>query len=178
LEERWNFTIVTFVDLPVHVGWNLVSLPLVQVNTSVRAVLVSLDGLWNHAMAYDASDQADPWKTFHVRRLDALNDLSDIDHTMGFWLNVTQDATFRVYGLPPASTAIPLRAGWNLVGYPTMDGNLTAGEAFWGTGADIVEAFDPEATYRVSAIGPTRHLTPGQGYWVHVSADSVWYVAW
>ena len=178
VDYSWNFTIVVFFDVQLSAGWNLVSLPLVQVNTSIRYVLASVEGKWDYAMAYDPSDPGDPWKCHYVGMLESLNDLAELDHTMGFWLRMTENATLRVYGLPAGPTAIGLRAGWNLVGYPTLAANVSAGVAFWGSGADIVEAFDPGETYLTKAVGPVYTLKPGEAYWVHVSTDAIWTVSW
>ena len=74
-------------------------------------------------------------------------------------------------------TSIPLYAGWNLVGYPSLT-NETVANALWGTGADRVEVFDSGEPYRIKEVGPTYLMKPGEGYWVHVPADTVWVVDW
>ncbi|MDD4308378.1 MAG: hypothetical protein PHU53_06185, partial [Thermoplasmata archaeon] len=71
---------------------------------------------------------------------------------------------------------IPLYAGWNLVGYPTQT-TETVGNALWGTGADRVEVFDPISPY-IKEAGATYVMKPGEGYWIHVSADSTWTINW
>jgi beta propeller repeat protein len=176
LDYCWNFTVVTFIDIPLVRGWNLLSLPLVQVNTSIRAVLASIEGKWDFAMAYNASDVRDRWKTCYLARADRLNDLKSLDHRGGFWLNISENATLRVYGLPPPPTNILLRAGWNLVGYPTANSATTVAVSFWGTGVSIVESFDPQATYRLATVGPAQVMRPGAGYWVFTVMDAVWAV--
>ena len=55
---------------------------------------------------------------------------------------------------------------------------MTVANAFWGTGADIVEVFDSSAAYRTKVVGPGYVMKPGEGYWVHVPADSVGTVNW
>jgi len=50
--------------------------------------------------------------------------------------------------------------------------------AFWGTGADHVEVFNASSPTLLSEVGPTYLMKPGEGYWVHVPADSVWTVDW
>jgi hypothetical protein len=169
-------------EIPVVLGWNLVSLPLVMDNTALPEALLDRDGdtLWDRAMVYDPSDPDNRWKQYNANWNPGLGDMTSVDHLMGIWLNVTSvgDGFINVSGEIPTATRIQLRAGWTLVGYPTLCGNMTAAEAFWGTGVDIVEAFDANATYRMRGIGPTYTLRPGEGYWVHVVADSVWTVDW
>jgi hypothetical protein len=71
-----------------------------------------------------------------------------------------------------------VHAGWNMVGYPSLNTTMTVANAFWGTGVDIVEVFDPLQTYGTVAVGPTYVLKPGEGLWVHAPTDSVWTVNW
>jgi len=157
-------------------GWNLISSPLDQSNDSLTLVLQSITGKWNVVKYYDTLDKTDPWKTY--RPGSSLNDLANIDNTMGFWIYITQpNVTLTVSGSEPTLTAITLYAGWNLVGYPSQT-EMLVGNALWGTGADRVEVFDTGSPYIISEVGPTYMMKPGEGYWVHVPADTVWTVDW
>ena len=162
---------LTEFDIPLTPGWNLVSIPLEMADTSVLNVLASISGQWDTVKSYDATDYMDHWKTFRVGS--SMNDLVSIDNTMGFWIHATAACNLTVSGAIPVSTSIPLYAGWNLVGYPTLNENMTVGEALWGTGADSVEVFDPVSPF-IREVGSTYVMTPGNGYWVHVVADTVW----
>jgi len=168
-------TITTFTTIPLIQGWNLVSLPLVQTNTSVLNVLSSIEGKWDVVKYYDNTNKSGPWKTYRPGA--TTNDLADIDNTMGFWIKITQpNVNLTVRGIIPTSTTIPLYAGWNLVGYPTQT-TETVGNALWGTGADKVEVFDSVSPY-IKEVGPTYVMKPGEGYWVRVPADVVWTIDW
>jgi hypothetical protein len=178
LDYSWNFVAMPtepayFIELSQ--GWNLVSLPLIQENTSVLNVLSSIDGSWDVVKCYLRSDIADPWKTYRVGGIS--NDLWNLDHTMGFWLNATEACVLYVTGTEPVSTDITLYAGWNLVGYPTMNSTKTVADALWGTGADSVEVFQTEAPY-IREAASSNVMGPGDGYWVHVMADTVWVINW
>ncbi|MFH0816900.1 MAG: hypothetical protein V1934_08830 [Methanobacteriota archaeon] len=179
LDFAWQFTVLHSANIILNQGWNLVSLPLAQVDATVGASLSTIAGKWSAIMTYNATSN-DHWKTNIASRADALDDLKSLNHRSGYWINVTQagGCTLAVYGLPPSSTAIQLRAGWNLVGYPSSRGDLAAAIALWGTGADSVESFDPAELYMTSAMGAMQTLTPGYGYWMHVSADTVWTVTY
>ena len=108
--------------------------------------------------------------------------MPDVDNTMGVWVHITRnngDGSLTIgEGVQPVSTIITLHAGWNMVGYPSQRGDITVAEAFWGTGADMIEVFDQSQPYLVSEIGPGNLMQPGQGYWVHVPVDTVWVVDW
>jgi hypothetical protein len=168
----------TTVDIPLDLGWNLVSLPLVQSDNSLDKVLASIAGKWDCVQAY-ASLASESWKSNITTRPTALNNLDSLDRLSGFWINVVEAGVIlHVTGEVPGSTMIPLYAGWNLVGYPTLNDTMTVGNALWGTGADRVEVCDALDPYRLREVGSTYIMKPGEGYWVHVVADTNWVVDW
>jgi hypothetical protein len=144
-------------------------------DVSVDSVLSSIAGTWDAVKWYDPLDAADPWKTSRVGG--QFNDLTAIDNTIGVWVHVTANCTLTVEGAIPATTLIPLHAGWNLVGYPSQTPRTVA-DALWGTSADHADAFDPVSPAYISEAGPEYVMAPGNGYWVHVVADCVWTVDW
>jgi hypothetical protein len=125
---------------------------------------------------YDAGDFMDPWKSFRING--TANDLAEIDHTIGFWLHALANTTLTVYGTVPTATDIQLLAGWNLVGYPTLNINTTVADALFGTGYDRIEIYDAGAIGMISEINGSYVMMPGEGYWVHVPGDAVWAVSW
>jgi hypothetical protein len=152
---------------------------MVQPDTSIDQVLSSIDGKWDAIQVYDPLDGTDHWRTNNTYRPDQLNDLQSLDRTMGFWINITEaDVNLSVWGMPPTTTNIQLYAGWNLVGYPTLNNTLKVSEAFFGTAADRVEVFDPAQPYNLIEAPPTYIMQPGEGYWVRVPMDTVWTVDW
>lgn len=172
----WNFSI------PVKQGWNLISNPLIPANTSVLACLEDLEGdtTWDILQYHDSNTSS--WKGYSTHKPESLNDLTSIDETMGLWIHVTsaepvEGGYLRVNGFEPASTNITLKAGWNLVGYPSIT-ERTIAEALAGTGYDAVEGYNATAPYRIIALNDADKMKPGEGYWVHVPADTVWVVDW
>lgn len=156
-------------------GWNLVSLPLIQSNTAITSVLSSITGSYDSVKYFNAQDKADPWKTYRVGR--SGNDLTNIDHTMAVWIKTIRPCTLSIYGNIPTSTSISLYAGWNFVGYPTQDTNQLVSTALAGTGYDRVEGFQSASPYLKVLTGVDK-MVPGQGYWVHVPANTVWTINW
>ncbi|MFH0816801.1 MAG: C1 family peptidase [Methanobacteriota archaeon] len=172
----------SYFRVPVVAGWNLISVPLTLAGSSLPAQLLDTDGdtFWDRAARYDPNDAADRWKQYYDAWPVSFNDFTCVDCAAGFWINVTDvgDGYINLSGTVPVSTHVTLRAGWNLVGYPTLNPSVIAADAFWGTGVYTVETFDPGETYLTSAVGPGHVMTPGRGYWVHVAADTVWTVDW
>jgi len=169
-------------NISLQQGWNLISLPLVPYDMSsenVLNVLKSITGKWDVVKWYNTTDYMDPWKTYRPSMPPELNDLNHLNQTISFWIYITEpDVTFIVFGNNPTTTNINLYAGWNLAGYPTFCENKTVAEAFWGTSADHVEVFDAASPTLTTEVGPTYLMKPGEGYWVHVPADTVWTVDW
>jgi uncharacterized membrane protein len=175
LDFTWHFQIIDngVFNIGIRQGWNLISLPLVQADTSVVSVLSSIDGKWDVVKYYDSTTMA--WKSYRVGS--SVNTLTDLDNTMGFWLHATVNATLTVYGMPAANTIIMLKAGWNLVGYPSLNSTRTISGALFGTGYGGVEGYDAASPYLLRVLNGSYVMQPGEGYWVFVPADAMWTVA-
>ncbi|MEW5937469.1 MAG: glycosyl hydrolase family 18 protein [Candidatus Thermoplasmatota archaeon] len=175
--ENRSYYVQNHYHIPLAQGWNLVSLPLVQPNTTIESVLSSISGEYDRVIWYSPLEG---WRQFYTKWDPALNDLTHLNHTMGFWLNVTAPSTtLNTTGNPPVSSAIPLKAGWNLIGYPARnDSSYTVGQLKAATSAAYVEGFDPSATYMTSVLPDSYVLKKGEGYWVYVPADTTWTVDW
>jgi hypothetical protein len=165
-------------DIPLQDGWNLISLPLEQTSTDPEIVLASIDGKWDNLYAYDPLSPA-PWLSESPLKPDDMNDDISLNCAVGVWLHMTEPATLGVNGVVPISTDIPLYAGWNLVGYPSQNNQL-ASDALSGTNADIISIYNAAAPYLVEDRTDlsTVSMSPGDGYWIHVPADTVWTVNW
>lgn len=176
LDYTWNFTVLATYIIALDEGWNLMSVPFIQVDTSISEVLKDISGKWDYIRTYDAP--TDSWQSNSVLKPTQLNDFDVLDHKTGFWIHVTEpNVNLTVRGNIPVSTSMSLYAGWNLVGYPSMN-TETVGNALFGTGADAAMVCNITEPYHVKEVGPTYIMKPGEGYWVHVPADSVWVVNW
>jgi hypothetical protein len=150
---------------------------VVQSSTSLDHVIQGqgMPGAWDYALAWDTTSEK--WISHLDGRPSGLNDFTDITNEMGFWLHTTGNARFTTAGYI-ANTTIYLYTGWNLVGYPTLNNTETVANALWGTGADSVMVCDTSEPYHIKEVGPNYVMKPGEGYWIHVVADSVWTVDW
>ena len=170
------------VAIPLHLGWNLVSLPWHPDDTSAAAVLASIAGQYDIVYAYDAFDDTDPWKSYDPQGDPLQNDLTVIDETMGLWIRATEEALLSVPGSAPSSVGIPLKAGWNLIGYPStqlkpiadaltsIEGKYTFVYAY--DASDMTnrwKKYDPSAPPFVNDL---TEMEPGRGYWIHVTLDA------
>jgi parallel beta-helix repeat protein len=167
-----------YYEIPLTAGWNLISLPLEQSNTSIATVLSSIAGNWDVVWWYNAIGG-----TWHSTN----DDLTDINHTMGFWIHMKTPDTLIVTGSIPNTTSIQLYQGWNLVGNPSfcihgfgeifasISGNYTAVQWF-----NAKDKGDPWKHYQINKpqeLNDLKYITLGRGYWLYVKEDCVWEVS-
>ena len=157
---------------PLAKGPNLVSLPLIQSDVSIEEVLqtVKYDKVWT----YDSSGKE--WKS-HIAFKPYKGELKTINHRIGVWINVIMDCNLTVAGVIPTRTAIGLKVGWNLVGYPSMLKAYAVGDLKAETGAMKVEGYDSSTSpYFLRVLTDAVFLDMGVGYWVYVDSDTSWTV--
>jgi len=166
-------------EIPLQAGWNLISMPLSPDGPALPGVLASIAGQYDMVYEYDAAGGGQPWRYYNPNIPGLLNTLSALDIRWGYWIRATQATTLTLVGTPPASTTIPLAAGWNLVGYPS-DQARPVSEALAGLAGNYTEvrAFTGGAwqTYIPGGTATLTELVPGQGYWLRVTNPTNWIV--
>ncbi|KYK29842.1 MAG: hypothetical protein AYK23_04915 [Candidatus Proteinoplasmatales archaeon SG8-5] len=174
----------TTFDVPVHLGWNLISVPLVQNNTGISAVLDDSWGdastTWDMVQFFDRGGGAGQWKTYATFMPASLNTLTDIDHKMGFWINIVAlgDGDLTIYGDYTNHTDIPLKAGWNHVGYPAQSSKSVTDSFAGVANFQRADGYSGAAPYKIAQLPGTYMMQPGEGYWILVTADATWTVDW
>lgn len=156
---------------PLSQGPNLVSAPLIQSNESIETVLQTVE--CDMAWFYDSFSQE--WK-WHMTSKGYRRGLWSMNHTMGLWINVTEESNLTVAGIVPADTGIRLYNGWNLVGFPSFNFTHSVSDVKAETGATRVEAYDPLPPHHLRALGDAEVLQAGSAYWLRVEADIMWIV--
>lgn len=152
-------------------GWNLISVPFEPFNNNITDVLKSIDGEYDMVRFFDSNETTDSWKTYYSFKPIQSNDLSVIDRRMGFWIHVLNSTVLEVNGTHYRSTDIYLRAGWNLIGFPSLK-DQKVGDVFLGVPLLQIEAFAKGSVpYLLERLDGSRFMTPGRGYWVEVASD-------
>ncbi len=165
----------------LYEGWNLISIPSNQNDTDLRSVLSSISGMYDAVQWYNASDTSDTWKHYQISKPPQLNDLNDIDHTIGFWIHIIKPGGiyFQYLGnTPTTSQKITLYTGWNLVGYPSLTNyNRTVGlnNLTFYNEVDAIWTYHA-ATQKWEEIGPSDYFELGRGYWIHATTKCEWKV--
>jgi hypothetical protein len=151
-------------------GLNLVSVPLIPMDMGIDSVLEGVP--FNEAWFFDSVDKE--WSSI-VRSRPYGSSSLNIDHVMGFWVNLTEDANITLAGIVPTNTAIELIAGWNLIGFPSFNHHITVGYLRSLHSIGTVECFDSTVSpYYLRPMQSSEFLLPGQGYWLQVENDSLW----
>ena len=156
---------------PLSAGLNLVSIPLIPPNESIETVLQTVK--YDTAWSYDSSSQE--WK-WYMKNKEYRRGLWMMDHTMGIWVNVTENSNLTVAGVVPAQTTNHLYHGWNLVSFPSLKTTYTVAELKVETGATRVEGYNPLTPYHLRVLGDAEVLQAGFGYWMRVEAVTDWIV--
>ncbi|UCE73053.1 MAG: Omp28-related outer membrane protein [Methanomassiliicoccales archaeon] len=162
-------------------GYNLISIPALQFDTSLDSVFDTISGKYDALQAFNAMDTTDHWKHHHESKPPEMNDLSYVDHTMGVWIRVTEpgQTNFAYNGTPPTmNQEIELRPGWNLVGYPSLsdkDRDTALNNLDFDTHVDSIFTYDA-ATQQWKEIGEFDNFEVGQGYWIRSNDLYYWTV--
>ncbi|MCK4454902.1 MAG: hypothetical protein KAU99_00990, partial [Thermoplasmata archaeon] len=156
---------------PLSQGPNLMSIPLTQFNESIESVLQTVE--YDKAWYYEPSSQE--WK-WYMKSKGYRRGLWNVNHTMGLWVNVTDDSNLTVAGVVPAQTMTHLYEGWNLVSFPSFSSSYGVSDIHLEIESTRVEGFDSLPPYYLGVLGDVEVLQAGYGYWVRVETDIVWVV--
>lgn len=158
---------------PVAAGLELISIPLLQLDSSIPSVLETIryDRVWT----YDSSSLEIRWKSLTAEK--KWSGLSSIDIRKGYWVNVTFPGQLTVAGRVPERVVIYLKEGWNLISFPSFD-NYDASRVIMETGATRVEEYDAmNGIYHLREMERSSYLWAGKGYWIYLPVDFDWLVS-
>lgn len=161
------------LSIDLNAGWNLISTPFSLTDPAIARALDSIKGdytvvwgFWNNR-----------WWMYSPGN-PALNDLNTLDAGRGYWIRMTQPRTLTFQGTA-ADKTIPIRSGWNLVGYngtqsyspdvalQSIEGQL---EILWTYENEDWFMYDPDP-----AVADTLTvMDAGRGYWIRANADHPW----
>ena len=158
-------------------GWNLISLPVVPLNTAITKVLNDL--IVTHNLTIVWSYQGGAWKSFTPPSTGTLTSMVD---GFGYWIYITHTRTLYVLGyvIRPASTppAYSLSKGWNLLGFKPQPS--IANETVHDYLASISGKYDVNSVWiynNTSTLWTRAHdstwLVPTQAMWIMVDSTAV-----
>ncbi|UCE39382.1 MAG: hypothetical protein JSW00_09225 [Thermoplasmata archaeon] len=156
-------------------GWNLISVPLIQSNTSADYVLQTLELNYSTMQGYHAG-KSRPWLHWHRGKPNYFNDEIEIYHENGYYIDMVNSDYLVVTGRVPINSQIQLKAGWNLVGYPSPTTRTRDDALSSISGSYNKVEFFSTIKGKEEAVWPLDDMNPKLGYWVHVTADCMWAV--
>ncbi|UCG70540.1 MAG: hypothetical protein JSV09_05860, partial [Thermoplasmata archaeon] len=164
-DEEQNTNKVGKVVYHQEEDWNLVSVPLIQTDSSMDNALETLDFNYSAVQAYHAG-KSRPWLNWHRDKPNYFNDVIEMNHEEGYYINMVNPDYLVVTGNVPTTTQITLKAGWNLVSYPSLN-RRTRDVAF----SSISGLYNKVEFYNTTkgedeALGPDDIMSTGYGYWV------------
>jgi len=157
-------------SIPLLLGWNLISTPLVPYNTSISAAFAGLPV--KQVATFVRSGGVLTQTTWIPGVGGSLTTFVD---GQGYWVQMNAPAPLvvkgAVLGIPPSSLpAYPIFAGWNMIGYTAKFG--VPAEP-WQDYLGLANFLHTVAIYRWNAAGGFYEVPPaafaGQGYWLAVS---------
>ncbi|UCE38360.1 MAG: hypothetical protein JSW00_03745 [Thermoplasmata archaeon] len=171
-----NFT--SFYQDVQH-GWNLVCIPLFILNTSFPGIFNRINGQYNAVQWYNSTDSMDHWKHYQISKPSHLNDLDAINHTIGFWIYITEQGGTNLVVLGDKlnlNQTIKLHPGWNMVGYPSLSNkNITVGLNNLNFTEDIDAIISYDAfSKKWEKMGEEDYFQIGRGYYIHAKNECVW----
>jgi len=166
--------------IPLHEGWNLVSMAVRPVDTAIEYVLSNIAGQYRTVYAWRNGE----WHLYDPAAIPP-GTLTALDETHGFWIDMIGPATLNIVGKHLVQpSAVPLDPGWNLIGYPGWTGRalpdalshfgVSSFTLVYGYGID-----GPTAWLRYDPLAPAwsnslAEMAPGSGYWVRVEEEATW----
>jgi hypothetical protein len=156
-------------------GTNLISVPVITADMALTTILAGVN--YDSARWYDPLDAVDHWQSYKPGR--TYNDFTVATKEMGIWVHTTSAGQAKVAGLVPTGVNVQIRAGWNLVGFPSfMPYTLANMKAQMPGNILAFEAYDAgQAPYYLDRITyDSFQLGAGNGYWVLALNDAIWNV--
>ena len=141
------------IDLPLQVGWNLVSVPFSDAEYTVpQNAILAIYGYNSSTKGYET-----------VSRIESLVPGG------AYWIALGRDCTVTVTGTPISPVTAHLKQGWNLIG-STAGQSAFDSIAITPTGSwamSFVYGYDSQT----KGYGQSTELQPGEGYWGAVTRD-------
>jgi hypothetical protein len=164
-------------------GWNLVSTAVQPTQPSVAAIFADVAAALRVVWAYDGAERA--WRCHFP--FSGQGTLAAVEKGKGYWILAEEPVTLIVLGTP-VTTAVPLREGWNLIGYTGEEGtdvaDIMAEAEMNGTWSMLWNWFDgywygkhESGTFLPSPVQQLTTFRNGRAYWIRIK-EGAGEVAW
>ncbi|MFH1650007.1 MAG: RHS repeat-associated core domain-containing protein [Candidatus Woesearchaeota archaeon] len=162
-------------------GWNLISIPLYQENSSVIAILEGIESYYDAVYAYTYERYENEWQAYIPGT--GIESLKEIDSSMGVWIHMNAPAQLTVQGNEILQTELVLNEGWNLISFPGINNEQTL-DVF----SEVLNETHTVFSYDSVFSDPWRIYSPkmlpflvtlntletGKGYMLYVEQPMTW----
>jgi len=171
----WSFTTepeesTIEVDIDLCVGWNLITIPI-QNNWWASDLANNITGCV-YVSLFNSDTQMFETYTGHPS-----SDFQ-IEDGLGYFVYVNESSTFNMIGLPIETVSVPLKIGWNMIGWFHEDDTTASSLCENITGCVYVSWFNCNTQMFESYTGyPSSDFTIsiGMGLFVSVDEESTWH---
>jgi hypothetical protein len=168
--------------LVLSAGWNFVSLPRQPApSTAINAVLGDASPGLAIIWGYDNETRA--WKRY--RPGGSSNTLFSMEANKGYWIFMTRVGAIDMTQWTVPSATVPLRAGWNFVGYPGPDdqdlseslGNISdTYSIIWNWTGGRWSGKLPSGALP-SSFQSLQSIDSGKAYWIKTGRSLNWVIS-
>ena len=160
-------------EIQLRSGWNLISLPIMDERVDVESALEGITGKFDIVQTFDPWDAGDRWQVYHPYRDEHFNDLISVGPETGHWVHLPEDedgASLTLEGSTAKNYEIPLKKGWNLVGFPSLT-PLPVCEVLEEIPLERIQLFGGGTPGDLEDMTWGEMMLPGNAYWIKVTMD-------
>ena len=193
------------LNIPLTKGWNLISVPLNltswelgdesivgdPLNITPKNSITSIYKYNTTSGLFEKCDHFDNWGWWPATGSESFTAL---ESGSGYWVMTQQDCSLTFTGTAPSDLDVPLDAGWNLIGWYSMNEGALGNESEVGNPLNVTPSNSLTSIYRYNttsalfeksdhfddwgwwpATGSENFakLEPGRGYWVMAQNDAM-----
>ena len=154
-----------FQQEPIYLveGWNLISLPLIPLDSTISVVLAGIMDDIKSVWYWDPA--AKRWYSF---KPSGPSDLTKMEDGKAYWIDMEAGQTLDIAGSEmPKGTQLPraynVVVGWNMVGFKSTTANNATS---YLAGTNYVRIYYYEDGYWYLIPADSTEMEPGLGYWV------------
>jgi len=170
-EVTKTWTVVNSQDVPVTMGWNLISLSLIP----SQPVLTNDASIWGTNYVIQHFDGI-VWLEYNSTT--GVGTLVQVVPDKGYWLYADTSRTITILGTVPGERTINLVSGTNMIGWTSTNAKRMD-LALWFIRDNVTNVQCQDTTdltiksLRTCAVN-TESFEPGKGYFVNVSSNTQW----
>ncbi len=182
LPEDFSLSEIKYADCGIKSGWNFLSIQLEPNDTSLATVM---DPIMDDIIAVWSYDTlSDDWSRYDKNNpFPWLNDLENVYSLTGYWVLADSETSLLTNGSFMTDEPIQLYAGWNLVGYKSIETRDLMDaismiydhlNAIWtyDTKDDRWLRYDKNNPF--PWLNDLQYVEPGKAYWIKVTENCEW----